>query len=297
MDLGGPPFPGASTALTGEVLRELDLQTLFSDERVRCHRHKMNYQNIKEELSRFCVFCLNQNGLRIQLSCLAQVKPTVFRKPGGHGVESRMVCMQDCDFYRNEFNKVRYESTLLKAEFDHQQKQQTQLLEENRLKHQAEITQINEECQELRSRLSTGAAAQEKRRADALESEKVRLGQRMTSLEVELAEIRARADDARNRAESERRTLAQQLTDTQAALSIAEVRPLSKEESKCREQNLQLSTKLRSAERDIGAQLAKMEELKHVHRREVTSIRLEAAQCRTQLEQEKDDVQDQLEGL
>ena len=92
-----------------------------------------------------------------------------------------------------------------------------------------QITQINEECQELRSRLSTGAVAQEKRRADALESEKVRLGQRMTSLEVELTEIRARADDARNRAESERRTLAQQLTDTQAALSIAEVRSLSKQ--------------------------------------------------------------------
>uniref|UniRef100_UPI00359012BC centrosomal protein of 83 kDa-like isoform X3 n=1 Tax=Myxine glutinosa TaxID=7769 RepID=UPI00359012BC len=213
---------------------------------------------------------------------------------------------QECDFYRNEFNKVRYESTLLKAEFDHQQKEQSQLLEENRLKHQTEINQINEECQELRSRLSTGAVAQERRRADALETGKVILGQKITSLEVELAEIRARADDARNRAEGERRTLAQQLADTQAALSIAEsegqisrehAEQAKREENKCREQNLQLSTKLRRAERDTGAQLAKMEEMKHVHTREVTSIRLEAAQCRTQLEQEKDDVQDQLEAL
>jgi len=41
--------------------------------------------------------------------------------------------------YRTEYNKLRYEHTFLKSEFEHQKEEHTRILEEKKIKYEAEV--------------------------------------------------------------------------------------------------------------------------------------------------------------
>ena len=41
--------------------------------------------------------------------------------------------------YRSEFNKLKYEYSFLKAEYEHEKGEQTRILEEVKMRHEAEV--------------------------------------------------------------------------------------------------------------------------------------------------------------
>lgn len=58
--------------------------------------------------------------------------------------------------YRTEYNKLRYEHTFLKSEFDHQKEEHTRILEEKKIKYEAEVHRM---LQKLKMHLMTKSLA------------------------------------------------------------------------------------------------------------------------------------------
>ncbi len=46
---------------------------------------------------------------------------------------------QEAENYRSEYNKLRYDLTFLKSEFDHQKEEHVRVLEERRIRHEADV--------------------------------------------------------------------------------------------------------------------------------------------------------------
>lgn len=46
---------------------------------------------------------------------------------------------QEVEKYRTEYNKLRYEHTFLKSEFEHQKEEHARVLEEKKIKYEAEV--------------------------------------------------------------------------------------------------------------------------------------------------------------
>lgn len=46
---------------------------------------------------------------------------------------------QETEKYRSEYNKLRYEYTFLKSQFDHQREEHARILEERRIRYHAEV--------------------------------------------------------------------------------------------------------------------------------------------------------------
>lgn len=50
------------------------------------------------------------------------------------------LCMyQEAEKYRSEYNKLRYDFTFLKSEFEHQQEEHERILEEQQIRHSADV--------------------------------------------------------------------------------------------------------------------------------------------------------------
>ena len=46
---------------------------------------------------------------------------------------------EETDRYRNEYNKMKYEYSFLKSEYEHEKREQQKIVEEMRLRHEAEV--------------------------------------------------------------------------------------------------------------------------------------------------------------
>lgn len=46
---------------------------------------------------------------------------------------------QEAEKYRSEYNKLRYEYTLLKSQFDHQREEYGRILEERKIHYEAQV--------------------------------------------------------------------------------------------------------------------------------------------------------------
>lgn len=51
-----------------------------------------------------------------------------------------MFLCQETEKYRSEYNKLRYEFTFVKSQFDHQREEHAHTLEERRLRYEAEVS-------------------------------------------------------------------------------------------------------------------------------------------------------------
>lgn len=50
-----------------------------------------------------------------------------------------VMLMQEAEKYRSEYNKLRYECTLLKSQFEHQREEHARVLEDRRMRYEAEV--------------------------------------------------------------------------------------------------------------------------------------------------------------
>ncbi|XP_075907931.1 centrosomal protein of 83 kDa [Nelusetta ayraudi] len=333
---------GLSTGLEGA---EMELQKMLIDERMKCESHRTNYQTLKAEhaslqdehsrvqgeVKRLRSDRQSQQD-KVQL-LLAELRGELLDK-SREVEELRLQVMtpqrlellraqvqqemeapvrdrfnkleEEAEKYRSEYNKLRYDCTFLRSQLEHQREENARVLEEWRIRHEAEMARLEKDKEELVAYYQSSDPLRDGKRAEALLREKTQLLLRLKGLEAEVAELRAQKEDSGQQAENVQRIQIRQLSETQAELKALESERQSlrlqlerteKELQLSHEQNSQLTGRLHKAEREVASLSSQIDSLKHSHKLEVTTIKLECTRSKGELERDRDTLQDQMEVL
>ncbi|CAN9508148.1 unnamed protein product [Ophioblennius macclurei] len=333
---------GLSAGLEGA---EMELQKRLIDERMKSENHRTNYQTLKaEHTSLQEEFTRSQNELKRMLSdrgaqqervqlLLAELRGELLDKTRELEDLRRQVMTpqrlellraqvqqemeapvrerfnkleEETEKYRSEYNKLRYENTFLKSQLEHQRDESARVLEEKRLRYEADVCRLEKDREELLAQYQGSDALRDSKRVETLLREKAQLHLRLKGLEAEVAELRAQKENSGQQAESVQRVQIRQLTETQAVVKTLEAERMSlrqqleRVESELRlshDQNSQVTTKLHKAEREVSSLTGQIESLKHSHKLETASVKLECARSKGELERERDTLQGQIDGL
>uniref|UniRef100_A0A669E2T2 Centrosomal protein 83 n=1 Tax=Oreochromis niloticus TaxID=8128 RepID=A0A669E2T2_ORENI len=333
---------GLSTELGGA---EMELQKMLIDERMKSENHRKNYQTLKaEHTSLHDEYTQAQAELKRLLSdkqseqeklqlLLAELRGELLDK-ARELEELRLQVMtpqrlellraqveqemeapvrdrfnkleEETEKYRSEYNKLRYEYTFLKSQFDHQREEHARVLEERKIRYEAEVSRLEKDREELVAQYQGSDALRDGKRVEALLREKAQLHLRLKGLETEVAELRAQKENSGQQAENVQRIQIRQLTESQAALKSLEaerqslrlqLERMESELHQSHEQNSQLTGRLHKAEREVSSLTSQIESLKHSHKLEIASVKLECSRSKGEVERERDTLQGQIDGL
>ncbi|XP_030675705.1 centrosomal protein of 83 kDa isoform X2 [Nomascus leucogenys] len=290
--------PGGDSGLTGS---QSEFQKMLIDERLRCEHHKANYQTLKAEHTRLQnEYAQLQNELKhlfnekqtqqeklqllleelrgelvektkdleeMKLQILTPQKLELLRAQIQQELETPMRerfrnLDDEVEKYRAVYNKLRYEHTFLKSEFEHQKEEYARILDEGKIKYESEIARLEEDKEELRNQLLNVDLTKDSKRVEQLAREKVYLCQKLKGLEAEVAELKAEKENSEAQVENAQRIQVRQLAEMQATVRSLEVK-----------------------------------ELKHSNKLEITDIKLETARAKSELERERNKIQSELDGL
>ncbi|XP_063120106.1 centrosomal protein of 83 kDa isoform X8 [Rattus norvegicus] len=331
--------PGGDSRLNPEP----EFQSMLIDERVRCEHHKHNYQALKIEHKRLQEeYVKSQNELKrvlnekqtnqekfqllleelrgelvekvkdmeaMKLQILTPQKLELVKAQLQQELEAPMrerfrTLDEEVERYRAEYNKLRYEHTFLKSEFEHQKEELTRISEEEKMKYKSEVARLEKDKEELHNQLLSVDPTRDSKRVEQLVREKTHLLQKLKSLEAEVAELRAEKENSGAQVENVQRIQVRQLAEMQATLRSLEAEKqsaklqaerLEKELQSSNEQNTCLISKLHKADREISTLTSQVKELKHANKLEITDVKLEAARAKSELERERNKIQSELD--
>uniref|UniRef100_A0A8C5DR84 Centrosomal protein 83 n=1 Tax=Gouania willdenowi TaxID=441366 RepID=A0A8C5DR84_GOUWI len=189
-----------------------------------------------------------------------------------------------------EYNRVRYDYTILKSQFDHQTNEHARVLEDRRIRYEAEIGRLEKDREELVTQYQESDILRDGKRVETLLREKAQLHLRMKGLEAEVAELQAQKESSGQQAER-CQTLVCRCVSNWSGWRVSWV--LS-----C-EQSILLSGKLHKAEREVSSlcsQYDKLESLKYSHKMEMATVKLDCARAKGEMERERDTLQRQIDG-
>ncbi|KAM9824309.1 centrosomal protein of 83 kDa [Neosynchiropus ocellatus] len=323
----------------------IELQKLLTDERMKSETHRTNYETLKaEHTSLQNEFTLAQNELkrllkdkqaqhesmqlliaelrteqmdrnrelselRLQVMTpqrLEMLRAQVQLDMEGPVRERFAKLEEENEKYRTNYNKVRYELIFLKTEFDHQRDEHEHVLEEQKLRYEAEISHLEKNLEDLHAQYHGTDLVTEGKRVEALLREKSQLHLRLKALETETAELRAQRENYGQQNENVQRIQIRQISESQATIKSLEaerqslrlrLERLDRELSTTREENDKLTTRLHKAEREVNALTSQMDSLKHSNKLDLANVKLECARSRGEMERERDALQGQIEGL
>ncbi|XP_057348174.1 centrosomal protein of 83 kDa-like [Manis pentadactyla] len=207
-------------------------------------------------------------------------------------MKERFRNLDEVEKYRAECNKLRYEHTFLKLEFEHQKEEFACILEEEKIKSESETARLEKDKEELCNQLLSVDASGDSKRMERILQETVHLCQKLAGLEAEVAELRAEKENSGAQVENVQRIQMQQLAEMQATVRSLETEKQSdklqaehmeKELQASNEQNNILISKLHIAEQEINTLTSKVKELKHSNKLEITDIKLERARAKSEL--------------
>ncbi|XP_043092100.1 centrosomal protein of 83 kDa isoform X2 [Puntigrus tetrazona] len=330
---------------TGLGSSDMELQKMLIDERMRCENHKTNYQTLKAEHTRLQdEYTRAQSELKrllgdrhvsqekqqllmaelrgelldktreleeLRLQVLTPQRLELLKAQVQQELEAPIrerfnKLQEEAENYRSEYNKLRYDLTFLKSEFDHQKEEHVRVLEERRIRHEADVARLEHDKEDLAAQLQSGDPSRDGKRVEALLREKAQLHQRLKGLEAEVTELRAERNNSGAQAENVQRIQIRQLAESQAAVKALEAEKqsirmqLDRTESELRlsqEQNTLLTGKLHKAEREINSLSSQIEEMKHTHKLDLSNVKLECVRAKGELERDRDTLHCQVEGL
>lgn len=299
--------PGGDSGMTDS---QSEFQKVLIDERLRCEHHKANYQVLKTEHTRLqAEYTKSQNELKrlinekqthqekfqlllqelrgeliektkdleeMKLQVLTPQKLELLRAQIQQELETPMRerfrnLDEEVEKYRAEYNKLRYEHTFLKSEFEHQKEKFARVLEEEKIKYQSEVARLEKDNEELHNQLFSADPTRDSKRVEQLIREKVHLHQKLKGLETEVAELRAEKENSGAQVESVQRIQVRQLAEMQATVRSLEAEKqsaklqaerLEKELQASNEQNTTLISKLHKTEREVNTLTSKVSHLK-----------------------------------
>ncbi|XP_028256680.1 centrosomal protein of 83 kDa isoform X2 [Parambassis ranga] len=333
---------GLSAGLEGT---EKQLQEMLINERMKCEKHRTNFQMLKAEHASLQDKFTQEQGelkhllsdgqfqqerlqlrvaelqgelldktreldeLRLQVMTpqrLELLRAQVQQEMEAPFRERFSKLEEETERYRSEYNKLRYDYTFLKSQYDHQREEHARVLEEKRIRYEAEISRLEKDKEDLVAQYQGSDVLRDRSRVEALLREKAQLHLRLKGLEAEVAELRAQIENSGQQAENVQRIQIRQLAESQAAMKELEVEhqslrlQLERVESELQlshEQNSQLTGQLHKAEREVNSLTCQIESLKHSHKLELGSIKLECTRSKGELEREQDALQGQIDGL
>ncbi|KAF0029428.1 hypothetical protein F2P81_018533 [Scophthalmus maximus] len=333
---------GLSAGLGGAGM---ELQKMLIDERMKCENHRTNYQMLKaEHTSLQDEFMRSQGELKRLLSdrqaqqekvqlLLVELRGELLDKTR-ELEELRLQVMtpqqlellraqvqqemeapvrerfnkleEEAEKYRSEYNKLRYENTIIKSQFDHQRAEHAHILEERKIRHEAELSHLEKDRADLVAQYQGSDPLRDVKRVEALLRDKAVLHVRLKGLEAEVAELRARNENSGQQAENVQRIQIRQLSEYQASGKSLEAErqslrlQLERMEGELQlshEQNSQLTGRLHKAEREVNSLTCEIESLKHSHKLEMASVKLECTRSKGEVERERDTLQGQMDGM
>uniref|UniRef100_A0A1A8PHD1 Coiled-coil domain containing 41 n=2 Tax=Nothobranchius rachovii TaxID=451742 RepID=A0A1A8PHD1_9TELE len=333
---------GLSVGLGGA---ELELQKMLIDERIKCEHHKTNYQTLQAEHASLQDELLRSQGelkrlqgerllqqeklqqlladlrgqlldknreleeLRLQVMTpqrLELLRAQVQQEMEAP-VRARFIKLEEeAEKYRSEFNKLRYDFTVLQSQSELQREEHARVLEERRICYDAEIARLEKDRDELVAQYQGSNPLHDGKRVEALLREKAQLHVRLKGLEAEVAELQAQKENSGQQAGNVQRLQIRQLSEFQATVKSLEaerqslsqqLERLENERRLSHEQNSQLTGRLHKAEREVSTLSSQLESLKHSHKVEITSIKLECSRSKAEVERERDALQSQVDGL
>ncbi|XP_014162752.1 centrosomal protein of 83 kDa [Geospiza fortis] len=330
---------------SGEAANSQEILKLLMDEKMRSEHHKANYQTLRaehlrlqedytksqDELKRLLVekqtvhdkfqqlLADFQEQLLAKTQELEQVKQQVLTPQKLERLKAKMYeelespmreryqkLENEVEKYRTLYNKLRYDHTFLKSEFEHQKEEHAHILEEKKIKYETEIARLDKDKEELHNQLLSIDPTRDSKRVETLSREKAQLCQKLKALEAEVEELRAERHNSVVQAENVQRVQARQLADMQTMMRSLEaekksaelqVDRIEKELQTSHEQNILLTSKLHKSEREVNSLAAQVKELKHSHKLEVTNVKLEAARTKSEVERERNKIQSEMDGL
>ncbi|KAF7694367.1 hypothetical protein HF521_008120 [Silurus meridionalis] len=261
---------------------DIELKKILIDERMRCEKHKTNYQRLKAEYIRL-------QGKYTQ--SLAELRRMLSEKQVGQeklqlllaGLRGGVLDMTQ------ELDELRLQKE------DHER-----VLKEQRISYSADLALVEREKEKLSAQLQSGDCVTDGKRVKALLRENAQMHQRLCSLEAEVAELRAERDSTRAQAENTQRIQLRQLAESQSAHKTLvsekqsvclQLDRVEKELRSSHEQHAVLTGKLHKAEREIHTLNSQVEENKHAHRLELANVKMEFLKAREELERERDKLQ------
>ncbi|XP_050179464.1 centrosomal protein of 83 kDa isoform X2 [Myiozetetes cayanensis] len=291
-----PPVVG-----NGDTNNPEELLKLLIDEKIRSERHKANYQILKAEHQR-----LQGDYTKSQ----EEVKQLLDEKQAANDKVQQLVTEHQEQLLSKsqELEKLKMQVMtpqkleLLKAKI--QEELESPMRE--RYQKLEDIARLDKDKEELHNRLLSVDPTKDNKRVEALSREKAQLCQKLKALEAEVEELRAEKHNCGVQAENVQRVQARQLAEMQATMRCLEaekksaelqVDRIEKELQMSNEQNIVLTSKLHKCEREVNSLAAKVEELKHSHKLELTNVKLEAARTKGEVEREKNRIQSEMDGL
>ncbi|XP_061523943.1 centrosomal protein of 83 kDa-like isoform X2 [Phycodurus eques] len=213
---------------------------------------------------------------------------------------------EEAEKYRSEYNKLRYGYTVLNAQFEHQKEEHARVAEEQRLRYEAEIAHLDKDKENLSAQYQNADPRRDRKQTELLLREKTQLASRLKGLQAEAAELQAQKEHSEQRADNVQRVQNRQMAEAQAALKSLEAERqslrlrLERTESELglsHEQSNGLAGQLHKTEKRVDVLTGQIESLKHSHKMEVASVKLECTRSKGELERERDTLKGQLEGL
>lgn len=210
----------------------------------------------------------------------------------------------EVDKYRNEFNRLRYDYSFLKSEYEHELAQKNTMMDEIHRKFELEKETLNKQIKSLNEKNNQDSGDVYKVRM--LQKENTQLNLRVKSLLTELEELRDLKETANLQTDQASRLQARQLSELTLQCRSLEV---EKETSKLQLDRIQkeihnsikeqdtLSTDLHRLEKENLQLKSQIEEISHNGKMELNNTKLTLMKDRGELEQERDSLRMELNML
>ncbi|XP_014674367.1 PREDICTED: centrosomal protein of 83 kDa-like isoform X2 [Priapulus caudatus] len=335
---------GSNAAELPRLARETELHKMLADEKMRSERHKTNYQTLKTEHQRLQnehvqlqhevtsnlekhsreaeeskreIEKLRKNltesnveNTRLKAQAVTPERLELIKGNLKDELEEpyKVRCSQlekEQDRWRTECNKLRYELSFLKSEYEHQQAEHQRVIEEMKMRHGAEVGGLRKDREAWTSRRSVDTS-HDAQRVRTLQRDNAQLHLKVKGLLTELEEINAQREHMGLQSSHVARLQAKQVSEyigniktlqTEKESLQMHVERLQAEVASVHETHEQLHTKLHELEKELANTRHRLEQLEHDSKLEVANLRMENLRQQGSLQTECDALSNNLEGV
>ncbi|XP_025106965.1 centrosomal protein of 83 kDa-like isoform X2 [Pomacea canaliculata] len=338
----GTSLPVASAL--PRLVQETEIQKLLTDERIRSEQHKTNYQQLKAEHSRLQEEYLSlQEEVKatVEESRIVQEKyrsmyetcrrELVDRQALLDDLRTKVMTPQRLEIVRSQVleeversyqerylkqeqeveearaavNRLRYELSFVKAEYEHGKTDYGRQLQELKMQHELELTNLRKERDATLSKVQAESSS-DANKVRVLQRDNTALHMRLKGLLAEVDELRAEKEKVTLDSDSAQRTQAKQIGELQATIRSLEVERESLKRQNEAFQNeilthgadmAKLRANVHELERDLMAVRGQAEEAAHRAQVQLSDLKLDMVRQRGELEKERDKLANLVEDL
>ncbi|XP_033114662.1 centrosomal protein of 83 kDa-like [Anneissia japonica] len=210
----------------------------------------------------------------------------------------------EIDHYRGDYNKLRYEHSFLKSEFEHEQAEHKRIMEETTLQYETEIDNLRKDREAIIAKY-TSEGSHDTQRVRNLHRENAQLNLKVKGLLTELEELRAQREQFGLQSDHVTRLQARQMSEHVANIKALEAEKdsfknqadhLQKELQSSLDAQRLLNTKVHDLEKENMSLSGQLEESTHKSKIDITNMKMELLKVKGELERERDTLANEIEG-